>query len=333
MILRIAIFTYFTFCFFIIVSFFPVSSAHAQGKKKKVYVYDATSGSLKKDLEIERLITRGIVEEYIQNNKDLELNIVDDLKQILKQLNIDNKNINEAGALEIAETSLSYFFLSMSLSKENGKYILSLKLRDIKAKKNIYSQTVDFKSVKYEAKEVIVDASRDMFEERKLDSNLFLAVNLCYLHPAQDLGDIVYPGPGISFKFGIDNIFINYFSLAVESGYFRFSYIENTSDTISFIPFFLCSGYRFPVLHWLGFTPFVGAGVTWIIAYHGSGKGFNLKTNSQTTSLEEVLKAGLEIDVSISQSASIILDTNYTFVFEEKRLDFINIGLGIKIKL
>ncbi len=328
----------FNFCIFILLSFFLLNSAHAleqdPGQKKKVYIYDATPKKLKIELEIERSIIKDIVRGYIHNNKDLELNIVNDLKEILKELNLDKNNINEENALEIAELSLSDFFLSTSLSKEKGQYKLTLKLRDLKAKRNVYVQTVDFKSMKDDGDRAVLDASEEMFHGNRYKSNLYLTIKLCYLYPVRDLARIANnPGLGASLKFGIENVFINFLDLSIETGYFRFTYLNNSNDTFVQVPFFLCSGFRFPVLNRLGIAPFIGGGVSWIIVTHGEGKGVILKANSQSSSMEEIFKAGLEIDFSLSQSTSILLDANYSFIFEETNLDYININLGIKIKL
>ncbi|MCP4136780.1 MAG: hypothetical protein GY754_37770, partial [bacterium] len=295
------------------------------------YLFDATQKDVRKNLEGERFIIKDLLEESINLNKKLEQIIVDDYKAVAGKMGI--KKQDEAGALEIAEDALSDLFLSMIMDKsKDGEYRLTLRLKHVKTRQTLYTKTIDFYLFE-DAEPEIIEMSKSMFEYRKLDSSLYLDMRLCCLHPVNDFAGLVNPGPGISFRFGINNLFINYFTLAMETGYFRFTYLENSGDTIAHVPLFLVMGYRIHFLNLFSITPFAGGGADLIIVNHGTGKGFNLPENSQKNSLEKAVKTGIEAGFSISESTTIIFDAYYAFVFEQKRLDFVNIGLGIKIKL
>ncbi len=317
------------FCLVLLFLFIPLLSSQA-ADIQKVYIYDATPKRVKTKLEGERDIIKGLLEESINLNKKLEQVIIDDYKSVAEKMGLKQ---DEAGALEIAENALSDLFLAMALDKgPDGEYKLTLRLKNVKTRETLYTKTIDFDLLE-NAEPEIKEISQYMFEDKKLDSGLYLDVRLCYLHPVNDFADIANPGLGLSLRFGINNLFISYFTLALETGYYRFTYLENSSDTINHVPLFLVIGYRFQIFDIFSITPIIGGGAELLITSHGTGKGFYQEENTQSISVQETIKAGAEISLTISKSTSILFGAFYTVFFEEKKLDFIDINLGMNIKL
>ncbi|MCP4131874.1 MAG: hypothetical protein GY754_12915 [bacterium] len=313
--------------------FIPLLSLQAAENIKKVYVHDATPARVKKQLAGERILIKGLLEESINLNKKLEQVIVDDYKSIARKMGIQEQELNEDGALEVAENEFSDLFLAMALDKRpDGEYKLTLRLKNVKTRETLYTKTIDFDLLE-NAEPEIKEISQYMFEDRKLDSSLYLDIRLCYLHPINDFADIANPGLGLSLRFGVDNLFISYFTLALETAYYRFTYQENTDDTINHVPLFLVIGYRLQIFDILSITPVIGGGAELLITSHGTGKGFYQEENTQTISVQETIKTGVEFSLKISKSTSILLGASYTVLFEEKKLDFVDINLGMNIKL
>ncbi len=270
------------------------------------------------------------LESIIYSSKNFKLIENDRIRDLAKKFGA--VKVNEAGFLKAGKAYGGDLFLRMFLSKDPDEYKLTVSLFSIREEKTLFSQTRGFNS-NDEAKAIIDSMSEEMFGEKKIDSNFYLAVKICYLHPAQDLADAAYPGPGVSLDFGVENLFFNHFTMAFEAGYFRFSYIENSDDTISFIPLFVLIGYKFYVYDTFFISPVFGSGFNWIFASHGSGKGFSIKENTNTNSLEPAIKAGLEFMYGLSESTSVIFCANYTVVFEKKSFNYLNLNLGIQVKL
>ncbi|MCP4136464.1 MAG: hypothetical protein GY754_36180 [bacterium] len=314
---------------FLFAAFFPAGARAEKITVKNVYVYDATPKGLK--LDTEKMIIKDLLEESISLNKKLKQLVIDDFKAMAKKMKVQESD--EAGALDIAENAFSDLFLSMSLNKTpEGEYRLTLRLKDVKKRLTLYTKTIEFDSVT-EAEPDIKEMSKVMFEKRKLESSLFLDLKLCYLQPLGNYADISNPGFGFAFRFGISNLVFNYCSLALETGYYRFTYNSNSNDTINHIPVFVCAAYEFRFLDKFSISPVFGCGIDFIITSHDAGKGFSLKDNSGAASTEQLIKTGLEFKMIISESTSVLISTSYNFIFEEKRLDFFNINSGAQIRL
>ena len=79
--------------------------------------------------------------------------------------------------------------------------------------------------------------------------------------------------------------------------------------------------------------PVAGGGVHYTTVYHEKGTGFNMENNTNIAELKKAFQAGFQFCLTLSQSSIILLSSSYNLTFENKRLDFININIGIQTRL
>ncbi|MCP4134068.1 MAG: hypothetical protein GY754_24060 [bacterium] len=309
---------------FILVILYSVPGKTAQ----RIILFDPNMINVSKK---ETKIIEELFKAKIYKQQNLERIETGRVKELKKTLNI--KKVSDNDAFEIGSFLDSDLLLILTFKKENSEYSLTARLLDVKTRKALFVESEQFNSL-VDSEQAINKISDTIFKgDIYLDHYYYICTTIAYLQPVGNYADIVHPGFGISLTIGINNCFINNLSLAVESGYYRFTYLVNSHDTIFHIPLFLCAGYMFRFFDTFSITPVLGFGADFIVISHGSGKGLNIPENSQKSSLEKGFKTGFQSGWALSESTTIILDAFFTSILEQTSLDFVNICLGVKIKL
>ncbi len=299
-------------------------------KKPRVALFGAPSSTVPGPIVDD---IRDALEEFVSNRKDVILVETGKLDELFKTFGINKPSVENAlnSAKKLSSDLLLVYIIDKDEDVEGG-FRLTFNLCKVNDGSILREQSADF--TEPEMKQRIEELGTNMFVERKLDSGLFLSIQLVCLIPTSGLGDTVNsPGLGVSARFGVENLLISYLEFGLETGYFQFFYQQNPNDSIIQVPFLLYTGYKIHFFDQFFITPLAGCGIDLIITSHGDEKGFYQEDNSQNIGLQECLKAGFEIGWIVSESTSLVTGVSYSLVFEEKKLDFININLGLVIIL
>jgi hypothetical protein len=150
------------------------------------------------------------------------------------------------------------------------------------------------------------------------------------LFPLRDFAEIVRPGFGLSVGLmsehaGADNLLIGF-----EAGYQRFSGERNASDSCAFIPFMFIAGYSFHPVREFFIAPLLAAGMNINILKHGTGYGFSMRENSETISVDPLVRGGILFGLVPIADMHIHVALDYYVAFEQKGiLDYLAARIGL----
>jgi|GEM_PF-3177895 len=286
-------------------------------------------------------IVRNSLEVELFNTEIFQLLDRDELKAAASRLKIGiGSNASEDDIIKLGKSVSAQFLISGSIDKINNVKI-TFKVYSITEGIIITAYTREIPSVeksdeavKYLMEKILRDINeyittgrvrKGFFENHSIRTGLRFA----YQRPLGNLKSIINPAVGLEFAFDVDNVLTDDASLGFNIGYSKMSGNEDSRDSAAFVHVLASGGYRFFLMPSFYMRGEVAFGAAYITLKHGTGDGFSMRDNSESNSLDPMLRPGAGVGFTPGHDIYVELTGHYTRYFEKSgALNCASLSLG-----
>ncbi len=278
-------------------------------------------------------VTKESLKQTIYNNKLFALHQEKKARNFARKMGFSHSEA-DLGKLVNSIEFIDYIVLVI-VQEKKGIIKVKVKLFSRKSSRTISFHEENAKTIGSmdSAVEKIVIKMADDIEkdnQEKINKEIFMSIFFNCLIPSPPFSNIVSsPGYGLSFKAGINNIFLQNLNLNLELGYFSFSGKINNADLLVNAPVVFSVGFRIKIFDKFSVNTSVGLGGVYIQSSHGSGVGFNQIENSMEDSFEFLSKAGIEFRLTIWKTFDLIGGCDFLYIVEDRFVGYLNFNIGI----
>jgi TolB-like protein len=272
--------------------------------------------------------------DYIRNTLEMSLYNTDKF-QLIDKTNTDKAAVDLAQSDErnadsdkkLGSRLSADFVISGSISRYD-QYKISTRVTDVATGEVIIAYAKEYNNEKDTDK--IIDIITENITEDLLRyvrtgklrkrlydfNNIYIGLRLQYIKPLGYFDGMVNPGYGAALSSEVKNIFFRNLCGGFSIGYYRFTGKKNSADSITLARLTADVSYMFKISERMALIPSVKGGAARVVIKHGTGDGFSMPENKETSAIEPVAETSVAFSVFPVEDIQLRLSYDYSFIFE-----------------
>jgi TolB-like protein len=151
-------------------------------------------------------------------------------------------------------------------------------------------------------------------------NNIYIGLQLHYVKPLGYLDAMVNPGYGAALSSEVKNIFFRNLCGGVSIGYYLFSGKKNSTDSMTLAMLTADVSYMFKINERMALIPSVKGGAARVVLKHGTGDGFSMPENKESSAIEPVAESSLAFSFFPVEDIQLRLLYQYSCIFEKNQI-------------